>query len=61
WVPGDRDAARRSQVPKVVYTSTLAVKSDTEEQAVDETYRGHRRAAWGGTGLSLAQSQPQPA
>jgi dihydroflavonol-4-reductase len=33
------EAARRNQVPKVVYTSTLAVNSDTEEQVVDETYR----------------------
>ncbi len=32
-------AAQRNQVPKVVYTSTLAVNSDTEEQVVDETYR----------------------
>lgn len=33
------EAARRNGVPKVVYTSTLAVNSDTEEQVVDETYR----------------------
>ena len=33
------DAARRTGVPRVVYTSTLAVNSDTEEQVVDETYR----------------------
>ncbi len=26
-------------MPKVVYTRTLAVNSDTEEQAVDATYR----------------------
>lgn len=32
-------AAQRNQVPRVVYTSTLAVNSDTEEQVVDETYR----------------------
>ncbi|MGZ4493645.1 MAG: NAD-dependent epimerase/dehydratase family protein [Nocardioides sp.] len=32
-------AAKRAGVPKVVYTSTLAVNSDTEEQVVDETYR----------------------
>ena len=32
-------AAQRNDVPRVVYTSTLAVNSDTEEQVVDETYR----------------------
>ncbi len=41
-VEGTRNAlsaARRNDVAKVVYTSTLAVNSDTEEQVVDETYR----------------------
>jgi nucleoside-diphosphate-sugar epimerase len=41
-VEGTRNAlaaAKRNQVPRVVYTSTLAVNSDTEEQTVDETYR----------------------
>jgi nucleoside-diphosphate-sugar epimerase len=41
-VEGTRNAlaaAERNGVPKVVYTSTLAVNSDTEEQVVDETYR----------------------
>jgi nucleoside-diphosphate-sugar epimerase len=33
------EAALRNGVPRVVYTSTLAVNSDTEEQVVDETYR----------------------
>ena len=35
-------------MPKVVYTSTLAVNSDTEEQAVDATYRvtGEHRSAY---------------
>lgn len=32
-------AARRSGVPKVVYTSTLAVNSDTHGRVVDESYR----------------------
>ena len=32
-------AAQRAGVPRVVYTSTLAVNSDTEEQVDDETYR----------------------
>jgi nucleoside-diphosphate-sugar epimerase len=32
-------AAQRAGVPRVVYTSTLAVNSDTEEQVVDESYR----------------------
>src|SRR5512133_1646860 len=32
-------AARRSGVPKVVYTSTLAVNSDTDGRVVDESYR----------------------
>lgn len=32
-------AARRAGVGRTVYTSTLAVNSDTEEQVVDETYR----------------------
>ena len=32
-------AAHRHGVRRVVYTSTLAVNSDTEEQVVDETYR----------------------
>jgi nucleoside-diphosphate-sugar epimerase len=32
------EAALRHAVPRVVYTSTLAVNSDTEEQVVDETY-----------------------
>jgi nucleoside-diphosphate-sugar epimerase len=32
-------AAQRSGVPKVVYTSTLAVNSDTHGQVYDETYR----------------------
>ncbi len=32
-------AAQRNGVPRVVYTSTLAINSDTEEQVVDETYR----------------------
>ena len=38
----------RNQVPKVVYTSTLAVNNDTEEQAVDATYRvtGQHRPAY---------------
>jgi nucleoside-diphosphate-sugar epimerase len=41
-VEGTRNAlaaALRNGVPRVVYTSTLAVNSDTEEQVVDETYR----------------------
>jgi nucleoside-diphosphate-sugar epimerase len=41
-VEGTRNAlaaAERNGVPKVVYTSTLAVNSDTEGQVVDETYR----------------------
>ena len=41
-VEGTRNAlaaAQRAGVPRVVYTSTLAVNSDTEEQVVDETYR----------------------
>jgi nucleoside-diphosphate-sugar epimerase len=41
-VAGTRNAlaaAQRAGVPRVVYTSTLAVNSDTEEQVVDETYR----------------------
>ena len=33
------EAARRNEVRRTVYTSTLAVNSDTEEQVVDETYR----------------------
>ena len=33
------EAALRNGVRRVVYTSTLAVNSDTEEQVVDETYR----------------------
>lgn len=33
------DAAQRNRVPRVVYTSTLAINSDTQEQVVDETYR----------------------
>lgn len=33
------EAARRNGVRRTVYTSTLAVNSDTEEQVVDETYR----------------------
>lgn len=33
------DAALRHGVRRVVYTSTLAVNSDTQEQVVDETYR----------------------
>jgi nucleoside-diphosphate-sugar epimerase len=32
-------AAGRSGVPKVVYTSTLAVNSDTQGRVVDESYR----------------------
>jgi nucleoside-diphosphate-sugar epimerase len=32
------EAARRNGVPRTVYTSTLAVNSDTEEQVVDESY-----------------------
>jgi nucleoside-diphosphate-sugar epimerase len=32
-------AAQRAGVPRVVYTSTLAVSSDTEGRVVDETYR----------------------
>ena len=32
-------AAQRAGVPKVVYTSTLAVNSDTHGQVYDETYR----------------------
>jgi nucleoside-diphosphate-sugar epimerase len=41
-VEGTRNAlaaAQRAGVPRVVYTSTLAVNSDTEEQVVDESYR----------------------
>lgn len=41
-VAGTRNAlaaARRNDVRRTVYTSTLAVNSDTEEQVVDETYR----------------------
>lgn len=33
------ESARRNEVPRIVYTSTLAVNSDTEGQVVDETYR----------------------
>ena len=33
------EAARRNGVPRVVYTSTVAVNSDTGGRAVDETYR----------------------
>lgn len=33
------EAALRNGVRRVVYTSTLAVNSDTEEQVLDETYR----------------------
>ncbi len=33
------EAAKRNGVRRTVYTSTLAVNSDTEEQVVDETYR----------------------
>src|SRR5690606_641560 len=32
------DAAREAEVPRVVYTSTLAVNSDTGGQVRDETY-----------------------
>ena len=32
-------AAQRTGVPRVVYTSTLAVNSDTKGKVVDETYR----------------------
>ncbi len=38
------EAALRNGVRRVVYTSTLAVNSDTEEQVVDETYRFTGRA-----------------
>lgn len=33
------EAARRAEVAKIVYTSTLAVNSDTGGKVVDETYR----------------------
>ncbi len=33
------EAARRNGVPRIVYTSTLAVNSDTGGRAVDESYR----------------------
>ncbi|HSE09895.1 MAG TPA: NAD-dependent epimerase/dehydratase family protein, partial [Nocardioidaceae bacterium] len=33
------EAARRNSVPRVVYTSTLAVNSDTKGVVVDESYR----------------------
>lgn len=33
------EAARRNSVPRVVYTSTLAVNSDTKGEVVDESYR----------------------
>jgi len=33
------EAARRAEVPRVVYTSTLAVNSDTRGEVVDESYR----------------------
>jgi nucleoside-diphosphate-sugar epimerase len=33
------EAARRNGVPRTVYTSTLAVNSDTHGRVVDETYR----------------------
>lgn len=33
------EAARRNDVPRVVYTSTLAVNSDTGGRVVDESYR----------------------
>jgi nucleoside-diphosphate-sugar epimerase len=36
-------AARRSDVPRVVYTSTLAVNSDTRGQVVDESYHFNGR------------------
>jgi nucleoside-diphosphate-sugar epimerase len=50
-VEGTRNAlaaAQRAGVPRVVYTSTLAVNSDTEEQVVDETYRftGHHLSVY---------------
>ena len=41
-VAGTRDmlaAAARAEVPRIVYTSTLAVNSDTGGRLVDETYR----------------------
>ncbi len=41
-VEGTRNAlaaAQRNQVPRVVYTSTLAVNSDTHGEVYDETYR----------------------
>ncbi len=36
-------AAQRAGVPKVVYTSTLAVNSDTHGEVYDETLPAHRR------------------
>jgi nucleoside-diphosphate-sugar epimerase len=33
------EAARRNSVPRVVYTSTLAINSDTHGRVVDESYR----------------------
>lgn len=33
------EAARRNGVPRVVYTSTLAINSDTHGRVVDESYR----------------------
>lgn len=33
------EAARREEVPRLVYTSTLAVNSDTHGQVMDESYR----------------------
>ncbi|MFN8126946.1 MAG: NAD-dependent epimerase/dehydratase family protein [Candidatus Nanopelagicales bacterium] len=35
------EAARQAEVPRVVYTSTCAINSDTDGATVDETYR-HR-------------------
>ncbi|HEX6248618.1 MAG TPA: NAD-dependent epimerase/dehydratase family protein [Nocardioidaceae bacterium] len=37
------EAARRNAVPRTVYTSTLAVNSDTHGHVVDEAYRGSGR------------------
>lgn len=37
------EAARRAEVPRVVYTSTLAVNSDTRGEVVDESYRFNGR------------------
>jgi nucleoside-diphosphate-sugar epimerase len=68
------DAARRNAVPRTVYTSTLAVNSDTDGRTVDESYRFRGRhishydrtkaaahevaEGFAGAGLPLVMVQP---